>query len=75
MMIIKPRQIHSFKPQQNIHKHDDNQTTTKHSLKHKHDDNQTTTKHSLKHKHDDNQTIKTKHDDSNHNKTFIKTQT
>ena len=54
MMIIKP--------QQNIHsnKHDDNQTTTKHSFKHKHDDNQTTTKHSLKHKHDDNQTT-TKH--------------
>ena len=39
-----------LKPQQNIHsnKHDDNQTTTKHSFKHKHDDNQTTTKHSLK---------------------------
>ena len=51
MMIIKPQQnIHSK------HKHDDNQTTTKHSFKHKHDDNQTTTKHSLKHKHDDNQT-------------------
>ena len=55
MMIIKPQQnIHKK------HKHDDNQTTTKHSLTHKHDDNQTTTKHSLKHIHDDNQTT-TKH--------------
>ena len=54
MMINKPSTKH------NQTKHDDNQTTTKHSLKHKHDDNQTMTKHSLKHKHDDNQTT-TKH--------------